>query len=325
MAINFGSGNFGDVSLTEDYRMTDLESYENLTIPFGVTLTVPNGSILQVSDTLRLDGVVDVEPRLGSGGAGYGADAGGSMFILAKNVEGSGSITANGVDGVNGGGGNNNNNNDNGASGLPPVIAGAKTNVITSGSAGGSGTSGGISGDTAISRDLLSIWLDEWIIPSTKISGLPMAKILSGGGADSSRGTRNYNNNANGGGGGSGGSFGGKGGNGGNGGHSGNNNGGGKSGGGGGGAGGLVVLFAESLSNSITVEATGGNGGNGTTGSNKIAGSGGGGGGGVIIIVTPNNQIPTHDLSGGTTGAGDRIGNAGKTGVFTHIPFSMIE
>ena len=324
MPINFGSGDLGDVTISQNRKMLNIESYENLTIESGVTVTAPNGSILQVSETLTLNGTIEVEPRYGSGGAGFGGDAGGAIFVLAKNVVGNGTIKASGVSGSNGGANNNNNNGDSGADGLPPIIAGAKTNVIKSGSAGGSNTTGGISSDTAISRDLLSVWLDEWMIPSAKVSGLPMAKILSGGGADSSRGLQNYNNNAYGGGGGAGGSLGGKGGNGGTGGRSGNANGSGKSGGGGGGAGGLVVLITESLSQDITVIATGASGGEGIANGSKLCGAGGGGGGGILIAGTPDGQKPTYDLSGGTTG-NQRPGNDGQDGVFTHIPISTIK
>lgn len=319
MSINFGSGDLGDVSLTADTTSTSIESYQNLTVPFGITLTVPNGGILQVSDTLTLDGTIDVEPRMGSGGAGYGGDAGGSIFILAKTISGSGTIKANAVVGGNGGGSNNNNSNDNGASGLPPVIAGAKTNVITTGSRGGGGSSGGVASDTAITRDLLSIWLDEWMIPSAKISGLPMAKMLSGGGADSSRGK----DNGQGGGGGSGGSFGGRGGNGGNGRNTNNNNG--RQGGGGGGAGGLIAIVTESLSSTIVTQANGADGGNGTN-STPGSGSGAGGGGGIVLAVTPNGQKPVYQVNGGQPGqTGHSLGNSGQNGVFTHIPLSMIK
>jgi hypothetical protein len=323
MAINFGSGDLGDVSLTEDTTMTTIESYQNLNIPFGVDLTVPNGAVLQVSDTLTLDGTITVEPRHGSRG-GYGGDAGGSFFILAETVTGSGTINANAVDGQDRSNTNYNNNNDTGSSGLPPVIAGAKTNVITTGSGGGSGTSGGVASDTAVTRDLLSIWLDEWMVPSAKISGLPMAKLLSGGGSDSSQGRRN-NNGGYGGGGGAGGSFGGRGGNGGNGQGNTNSANKGRSGGGGGGAGGLIVIVSKNLSIDITVQTKGASGGNGSNGT-PASGTGGGGGGGIVIAVTPNAQKPTYVVDGGLPGdTGHGIGNGGQDGVFTHIPLSMIE
>lgn len=330
MPVNYGSGDLGDVTLTSNTTMKPMASYQNLTINSGVTLTVPNGGVLQVADTLTLEGTISVQNRTGSGGGGRGGEAGGALFLMARNAQGSGVIRANGSNGngsnsyrYNYGGGNWN------ADGLPPTLAGAKDNIITTGSSGGQNASqnitgsGGTTGDSASSRDLLTVWLDEWIVPSSKVSSLPMAKILPGGGGDGGNGARRANGSR-GAGGGAGGAFGGLGGSGANGGNSSITYG--HDGGGGGGSGGLVAIISESLSETIQVEASGAQGGHcGEPGNGAKGGSGGGGGGGVVVVITPDKQTPTYTVSGGQPGNGNRRGNAGQPGVFSHIPMSVIE
>jgi hypothetical protein len=326
MAINYGSGELGDVTISSNTTVTQLRSYQNLTVNSGNTLTIPNGTVIQVQDTLDVQGTIQIQKRLGSGGGNHGGDAGGSAFIVAKNITGSGVIRA---DGSNGGTKNGNGNSESKtwrSSGLPPVVAGKTTNVIKEGSSGGQDASynsgsGGASSSGAVDRDLLSIWLDEWMVPSSHISQFPMAKLLSGGGGDGSEGgndnSYNNNNGGAGGGGGAGGSFGGRGGNGGNGGNYNGGNGDGGDGGGGAGAGGLIVLVTDNLSSNITTQARGGDGG----GSGRDAGGGAGGGGGIVVAFTPGAQTPSYDVSGGNGTSG---GNSGSEGVMLQIPLSVV-
>jgi hypothetical protein len=334
MPINYGSGERGDVTISSNTTFTALRSYRNLTINSGVTVTVPNGAIIQVSDTLKLDGTINVSHRVGSG-AGVGGDAGGAVFIAAKNVTGSGQINATGANGGNRNNYGNSNNRNYASSGLPPALAGRSDNVINSGSDGGGnaggegGGHGGNPGPSAMERDLLSIWLDEWIMPSASISTFPMAKILSAGGGTGGKGGSSGNNNDNqgggGGGGGAGGSLGGRGGSGGSGGNTYAGNYSGYDGGGGGGAGGLVVIISENPGQNITADVSGGDGGNGGSSSNSsTGGSGGGGGGGIVISLTPDGVTPDTNLSGGASG-NSRGGQNGEDGVLAYLPVELIK
>ncbi|AGM10905.1 hypothetical protein M193_gp033 [Halorubrum tailed phage 7] len=329
MAINYGSGELGEVTITSNTTLKPISNYKSLTIQSGVTATIPSGSIIRSQEPMTINGTINVERRVGSGG-GNGGDGGGSCIIFAPEINGSGQINA---FGQNGGGGNNNSNSENNnqnyyTPGTPPQISSATSNVITTGASGGqragvtNAGSGGPAGETAIERSLLGVYLDEWLVPSSKISQYISTHLLSGGGGRGANGARNYNGNrGEGGGGGAGGSCGGKGGSGGSGSRS-NNNNYGVQGGGGGGAGGVIVLVSESISSTLTVQTDGGNGGPGRL---DYGGSGGGGGGGIILVFTSEPSLPDYNATGGISDSNNRVGSPGSEGIIEYIPLSKIK
>lgn len=338
MAIDYGSGDLGSVTISSNTTLDSVQSYENLTVQSGVTVTIPHGGMIRVADTLDVDGTIKSQLRVGSGGSGDadGGDAGGSSIVIAKNVTGSGAIR---VDGQNGQNANGTAGESHGSDGLPPMVAGRTDQIITKGAQGGrKGNDGGNGGtasarDSVTDRDVVGVWLDEWMIPSAQISSLPTNKMLSGGGAGGGKGGNGngYNNNEGGGaGGGAGGSFGGHGGNGGggNGGSYNGNGGNGPDGGAGGGAGGFLVLISDYIASTVSTNAIGGDGGNGSNNGNGSSGGGGGGSGGVILVFSPGD-VPDYNVSGGSRGTGSggnyNHGNSGDSGYFMQLPREVLQ
>ncbi|WP_281193734.1 hypothetical protein [Halorubrum sp. F4] len=348
MPINYGSGELGNATISSNQTVNAVREYENLTIDSGTTVTIPSGGVLQVADTLTLNGTITVDYRIGSSGNGGvpGGDAGGAGVIMARNITGSGAIRADGENGSNGSNATSNNANAN--SGLPPTIPGKSDNLITTGSNGGgrannsNGGGGSNSSVTVMDRDMVNIWLDQWAIPAAHVSSFPAAKILTGGGGGGGYGGNGSNGNnrysGGGGGGGAGGSSAGRGGNGGSGGNASNSNNvsqnSGQSGGGGGGAGGVLILITDSVPSNINTNAIGGAGGSGANANannDGPGGGGGGGGGGIVIAITPGD-VPSYNVSGGSVGSSGNggygnanSGNAGTDGIFKHIPAEVIQ
>lgn len=342
--INYGAGVLGDTIISTNQKINDFSSYENLTIEAGVTVQADLGTVIRVADTFTLNGTIEVSERLGTGGMAGGAnaaggDAGGSILILAKNIEGTGEIVATGTDAEPT---NNNGNGNTGGESVPPRISSKAEPIITRGSlganAGNNSKAAGNSNppnETIFSHDMISVWLDEWVVPSSHISELPTTKVLSAGGSGGGGGGtgNSYNNDGGGGGGGSGGSLGGYGGYGGTGQTGGNastnsNNGGGD-GGNGGGAGGFIAIITESLTSEITANAVGGAGSTGANGNGGgEGGAGGGGSGGIVCVVNPDGTLPDYNLSGGSGGvanSGASDGSPGQEGTIFHIPFKVFE
>jgi hypothetical protein len=336
MPVNYGAAIDGDVTFSSNTTLKTMGSYRNLTVESGVTVTVPHGSVLQVTDTLTIEGTITVNKRAGSSGYPKAGDGAGCFFVMAKEIVGSGTIKSNGESGGNIGGYDRFNNlNSYGEKGLPPALAGSSDNIIKSGSGGGNDAvqnssystavgNGGVSAGSVTSRDLLSVWIDEWIVPSASVSSLPMAKILPGGGGGGGKpaNTNDGNSEDSSGGGGAGGSCGGLGGQGASGGKSANTPI--VAGVGGGGAGGVIAIICENISNSLLVEATGGQGGICATDNYLDGGGGGGGGGGLVLVISTNKQLPQTNLSGGPPGE-PRSPQPGDDGVLQHIDMSLIQ
>jgi len=362
--VFYGSGQLGDVAYTSNTtESAKILQYGNLTVNSGVTLTVPNKCTILVDGTMTVEGVIEPEPRAGSGGdggdgdAGVGGDAGGKLNVIAREITGSGTIRADGQDGGDatftdfGYGA--------GSAGLVWNVPSTDSTFLegTNGSGGGdggneklNGGAGGSPGDGLFVQDSFTTYLEEYIIPNGYVTGIASRQIESAGGGGGSAG--NYGDFSNGqsgggGGGGAGGSFGAPGGAGGNGGdgqdgsNDTNQNDGGTAGGGGG-AGGEMVIFAGVIGTNITLSVRGGDGGDGTAGNDNrgtgiLSGGGGGGGGGSGgVIVLFADQTPQFNVSGGTFGIGGGKsdantnepgddGNAGSDGFSLQLGTSAID
>jgi len=291
------SGADGDASFTPTTATTyrfpkPLMFYRNLVIGPRATLMPPIGArvqILCVSNTLQLDGTIDVSGCGGPGGTnpgggGAGGAGGGGIIIIARKIVGSGRVLANGLNGGNGsyvgdsaggsgGSGVYRSISIPGGSGVPAYrIGGGGGGAGVWGSGGPGGTGGGPGGINPKEARFLDVSTD-----------LIFDGYAGGGGAGGAYG--------------------------------------GVAGGGGGGGGGLIVIISENPIPGITLQAKGGNGGIGTGGS--YAGGGGGGGGGLIIIVAPgDNSIKSVDGGAGGAGGGasGSAGSTGEPGLVSFIP-----
>jgi hypothetical protein len=88
-------------------------------------------------------------------------------------------------------------------------------------------------------------------------------------------------------------------------------------GGGGGSGGGVVWVYAYCIDNAGRISAKGGNGGSGGTGGGNKGGNGGGGGGGTVVIyfsTIDGAGIGTVSASGGAAGTAGNGGSAGSAG-----------
>jgi hypothetical protein len=311
------SGADGDVAYTPDTPTTyffprPVMFYRNLVIGRHATLRPTDPvQVICVSETLRLDGVIDASGRGGAGGAGAkitggggnGGAGGGGLVIIANRITGTGSILANGLDGENAHGGH-----------IPPANGHPGTSGLFRGislGAGGGGTghiAGGAGGVNPKNIRFLLLHDDFFF---KEIDGYG-----AGGGGGGSDGSTSANAGSGGGGGGAGvwGS-------------------GGRgadnptnvasdvgSSGGGGGGGGLVVIMSRSPVPQLTIRARGGRGGNGLS-----DGTGGGGGGGGLIVIIVPEDYSTKDVSGGAGGAGSASGERGEDGLVLFIPVDPFE
>jgi len=140
-----------DLNITSNTTLTDrIIQCKNLYVASGVTLTVPNGSLILVKYTAQIDGyLVPASSAVGgSGGAGSsygggaggkGGDSGGIIVLVAGNVQGSGKIQANGQNGANGGAGASSPTGSASGSAGSAGVALSYLGGSTSGGAGGGG------------------------------------------------------------------------------------------------------------------------------------------------------------------------------------------
>jgi hypothetical protein len=326
----FGDGSDGDVTISAntDLGASPVKNYNNLTINGTYNLYGTGKMVIFVKGTLTLTGTLHCNsggPAGGAGGdsggsgggaykgeGGAGGTAGGSIFLFANIVSGSGAVTCNGGNGSNGQNGRTNA----GGYGESGNAGDAGTaGVVLSGYSGGGGvpgastifntaaiTLGGVATANAYTRDYIRFLTERVALGSS-----------GGGGAEGSvsNASPNYGK---GGPGGSGGSYGGLGGNGANSTVGSQAKGTGGGGTGGGGAGGFILFMSNLVSNTPTLSAIGGNAGTtaGTAADAGTAGAVGGGGSGGIIVNISNKSL-TCTVTGGT-GA-----NAGASGVTTQM------
>ena len=294
------SGADGDASFTPTTATTynfprPIMFYRNLVIGSYAILKPPSGArvqVLCVSDTLKLDGVIYVSglgaPGGSAGGGGVGGAGGGGVIVVARKIDGSGMILANGLKG--GDGVSTGSAGTSGSSGVykgVSIPAGAGGCASYNGGGGGSGIwgSGGNGGYNAVGngcaggrnpKDIRFIVLD---------SDIYYDGYAGGGGAGFESSIT-------------------------------------QSAGGGGGGGGLIIIISDNPVPSITLQARGGDGGKSYS---VTLGGGGGGGGGLIIVVAPDDNS-IKDVSGGA--GGSPYGASGEAGLALFIqayPYEVIQ
>ncbi len=296
------------------------------------TLTLAGGTI--TADNLGVAGGTAGTASNGGGAGGAGGASVGSVWVFAKAISGTGTISGKGNNGANGadgtaytgtaGGGNGGNGNVLGAR----VFGDAPTTACIL--AGGGAAAGGTAGDggTGTHRVLFADILKYIGASGHELSGNNEREFIGTAGGGGGGGAASVNGDAYAGAGGGGGGFtsttSDAGGDGGTGIQAGSNSNHTNGGGGGGGASGcLAFVFTLSASSGLTVTAAGGDGGNGGSAgvANGSGGAAGGGGeGGVAILICQPSSGATVTAAGGSTGTpggglGDgSTGNAGANG-----------
>ncbi|AAO61370.1 hypothetical protein HfxHF1_490 [Halophage HF1] len=333
--VNYGAGLSGDKVVSTNETSDDpILQYDNLTVEEGATYSVSSPCMLMVRETLTINGAIEVinGPPGGAGTnnsahGGDGGDAGGSILIAAKNVNGTGTILCDGQDGENGGQRSNHNNlgGGNGSDGVAYSINGQiqgstpKGGNSSASNSNNNHTGNGGNSVNGLSEDLhLKTLIEDYLISGAYISEsiYDIISAGSGGGGAGGQTESNTSGSASAGGGGAGGSLLSKSGSAGNGVtvHNSLSTGG---GGGGGGAGGFNAMITEDYQGNITVNANGGDGGDGGVpdDTNHAGGAGGGGSGGFGIYYTNEKTVPEINVDGGVGGSSNsRAGNDGKSG-----------
>lgn len=367
----FGSGLDGDLSLTGNVTLDDgdyVRHYNNLDLQ-GFSITHHSSDrymVIFVKGTLTMNGgtiknnyahdpvSTGGSGTNGAGPGGTGAQSYGAVFVFARTISGSGTITVAGdagtagTNGVASAGSSNGGGSDGG--GASARCFGTQITLGGTGSAGGglggdahpsaggAGATAGAGYSLAGGEDLSQSIRDYTFALFTQ-SGLfqpgtgnrwfgALGGSGGGGGGASQLGT----NKAGAGGGGGAGAAGfayrlqaGKAG--GNGGATfvpGAGDGTGGGGGGGGAGGSMLVVVTGSAGAGLTITAAGGAGGVGGNGYNQGGGGGGGSGGagGVVYYIGPSG--PTVTAAGGALGAGGTSGgNAGSSGLTGNAGIAM--
>lgn len=301
------SGRDGDLTVSSSIEMPKhVMAYNNLTINASrlfyhpaVTDATEKGPIfLGVAGTLTLNGQIVVEGCGAAGGealetgVGAGGAGGGVIVIVANQIVGNGTITANGQNG--------------------PTSTKSTPSTAVAGNAGNAGKLFGLpipgapaatgrdsGGNGGTANTVAANLMEAFISGMISIQG----DDIGGGGGASAPTDYSYGVDGPGGGAGVGGA-------------------GGKGGaintttssnrgapGGGGGGGGLIVIVSPNPVPAIQVQAKGGNGGTGI----GYTGGAGGGGGGAVLIYAPSSSAVVN-VAGGTGAAGTSGGAAGANG-----------
>lgn len=306
-----------------------LTGADDLTVIYCQGTLSLGGGTIQARQQAQVNGGASVQTGAGGGG-GKGGGAVGVLFLYAKTISGTGTISASGLAGTAGTAGGTTSENTATAGGTNGSATSFLQGVAT---AGGNSTGGGVPTAGAASTALTAIQKTTfrnclaWICTSgsyvdTTSQWYSLARSGAGGGAGEGQtiggaggggggGGGNYGNGGGGGAGGARGSGGGAGG------------GGGGGAGGGGAAGGYLIVATDSIASTVTCSANGGTGGAGAAGgAGTLAGDGGGGGGGgggfVIVLaqassgVTVTASLGAGGARGGTTATVGTAGGAGK-------------
>lgn len=321
----FGDSSDGATTISSNTSLGGVvKNYSSLTIDSTYTLDVDSGSIIFVDGALTVNGDLKCNATTfisgGAGGSGgLGADGatggspGGQILIIARSVEGSGTITADGEvpsaaagPGTGDSTGQSGNNGSTGSAGLVWNLL--ATNVADFGN-GGTITTGGAGGTASAGVPIVrNMFLSS--IFSRCYGG-------SGGGGGESGEYDTGTAGGGGGGGGAGGSLYSAGGDGGAGGaHISSVTPGAGGGGGGGGAGGFIFLYTLDNNSTITLRARGATGGAGGAGAATGGNGGGGGGGAGGVIFTYSDTAFTTAITGGSGGSAGSGGNGGTAGSF---------
>ena len=303
----YGDGSDGDVTISSNTNLSEVKRYNNLTINAGQTLSTSAGSyaslIIQVKDTLTINGTISMD---GKGSAGSAGGVGGSG--------GGGGVG----DGSAGGAG---------GSGAVPLLYGGWGNKDTTdqgiGNSSGSGQ-GGTATSTTVDP-VTNLYYKEGVktsAPNTR-TGIPfyiattMPQMYGAGGSGGSGGGGGAGASV------PGGSYG----------TAGAGGAGGAGGIGGNGGGGIILMAKTIVFNSgAVITADGAAGGTGVVSANptqshahlgygfhgKSGGGGGGGEGGqVILLYNYLTNSGTFTVTGGAAGAGGAVNSASGQGTGT--------
>jgi hypothetical protein len=286
------------------YPINNILFGRNITIGVNATLRFSSQyTNMIICDTLQLDGKIDITGVV-SNSASNGGSGAGNITIIARQINGAGTIQAYGGNGT----ASSSTSNSNGANG---TFLSSTTGFAGFGSSSAAGAGGGnaFSAYNYAPAILSLAWLNNFpqftaVAPVGNTASESIAPgnyaMYAGPGGGNLNGSSTAAYGGGGGGnalvqGGAGGGSGGTTGV--------------YSGGGGGGAG-YVFIVSENAIPAITINAYGGNGGAGFS-----AGSGGGGAGGVIVQYTPSSSAIVNN-SGGTSpvGTGNPLGGTGTSG-----------
>jgi len=287
VAVDYGNGSDGNVTLAVNTILSRDMFYDNLLINAGVNL-ITKGYRVFVKGTLTNNGTITMAGGSGSPGAGAAGGAGGIAQTLGSNPYpdlGIGYNGGNGGAGLLGGGGNGSSGSPSFNANLPGVMGGA-------GGVGGAGAAQG-AGGTAGYRMYKPFHTLNNQLPSIRLSPSGfVADAIYGGTGGGGGGGGDGDGAAMGGG-----------------------------AGGGGASGGCVMIFCDTLNNLGTITVAGGVGGAGApgTGGNANGGSGGAGGGGGLLYIVYNTLtalgvVTVAGGAGGAGGAGSGTGIAGQVG-----------
>ncbi len=293
---NFGDGSDGTATISGNTSLTRDMYYTDLTVNTGIVLD-PAGYAIYVNGTLTLTGTAKIA-RPGNNGTAWGAGgawSGGTAWVwwTALATWTCGTV----LWGSNGGAGNNAAVGSAWVAGT--AVATSYTNITSAASwAGWAGVAG--AGAAAWATAVAT----RWALYNVLYDNGKLLALLSLPSRWFSTTTYGGSPSAGGGGGGSG-----------------HNTGGGYSGGGGGGSGGNwgnILVFANILVGSGTIEAPGGNGGNGGAGNAWGAtGWGGGGAGGcgwVVVLCYKTGTLFTTVVTGWTGWTGGSAWGGGTAG-----------
>lgn len=304
---NFGDGNLGNVTISSNTQLgnsDNIRQYQNLTIDATKTLTCGDGTvtkkwILFASESITINGTINLDGRGAQGGVGGAGGAGGSGGVgsnqgantgnqggtgLAGSI-GSGSEGYNGTGGAGGTGGQGGNGGNNTGSGAG------------SGGNSASPTSGASSGTNIQDSDQHNFQMPLLVFNETKHWGTGGSGGAGGSGGGQGGSSANQGGGA----------------------VVGGNGGAGGTGGAGGNGGGSIILVAPTITfgtnASITCQGVAGSQGNaGGTGGLSSSGGGTGGAGGAPPNGSAGNGQNVSNLNGGGTGGGGGYGGTGGTG-----------
>lgn len=279
--------------------------------PVAVSGTVSLGSggkiIAQQAVTAARTGGASLQTG-GGGAGGAGGGSCGALYLYAKTITGTGTISANGKAGVNGGNGGatlENKGSNTGQDGLNPIYVRGVSVTPTVAGKPTAGAAISAANQRAFHFSVTWTYLSDSLVDATYRW---FSYAGTGAGGNSGPATSNAGAGAGAGPSGGGGGYYGAGGAAGTSetGASGTGGGGGGGGAGGGAAGCVCIVITDSAPSTLTVSSNGGNGGNGgaegVAGAHSNAGGAGGGGGGIAILAAQTGNTSTVTATGGTKG-----------------------
>ena len=161
-----GDGSDGTVTISAntDLGSANFKQYTNLTVNAGVNLFGNSPLLIIVKETLTLNGTIHVDgkgelggPGGGTGNNAAGGNGGGTLIVICNAISGTGILSANGTNGVDGS--QDGTQTDNGVAGNNGITPdGAVANSAGGGGVGGSSGAGGVGGSAmSLSERLLAL------------------------------------------------------------------------------------------------------------------------------------------------------------------------